>query len=65
MKASIILEKLGSYAFLKQTEDLTNNDSNIKAARLSKLSSEISAISIFGLLKSNIPGPPYWDNDFH
>ena len=41
MKASIILEKLGSYAFLKQTEDLTNNDSNIKAARLSKLSSEI------------------------
>ena len=49
MKASIILEKLGSYAFLKQTEDLTNNDSNIKAARLSKLSSEISAnLSFFG-----------------
>lgn len=43
MKASIILEKLGSYAFLKQTEDLTNNDSNIKVARFSKLSSEISA----------------------
>ena len=43
MKASIILEKLGSYAFLKQTEDLTNNDSNIKMARFSKLSSELSA----------------------
>ena len=43
MKASIILEKLGSYAFLKQTEDLTNNDSNIKAARFAKLSSELSA----------------------
>ena len=43
MKASIILEKLGSYAFLKQTEDLTNNDSNIKVARFSKLSSELSA----------------------
>ena len=43
MKVSIILEKLGSYAFLKQTEDLTNNDSNIKVARFSKLSSEISA----------------------
>ncbi|WP_157149444.1 oligoendopeptidase F [Brachyspira pilosicoli] len=43
MKASIILEKLGSYAFLKQTEDLTNNDSNIKVARFAKLSSEFSA----------------------
>lgn len=43
MKASIILEKLGSYAFLKQTEDLTNNDANIKVARFAKLSSEISA----------------------
>ena len=43
MKASIILEKLGSYAFLKQTEDLTNNDSNIKVARFAKLSSELSA----------------------
>ncbi|WP_157150068.1 oligoendopeptidase F [Brachyspira sp. SAP_772] len=43
MKASIVLEKLGSYAFLKQTEDLTNNDSNIKVARFAKLSSEISA----------------------
>ncbi|WP_300369903.1 oligoendopeptidase F [Brachyspira sp.] len=43
MKASIILEKLGSYAFLKQTEDLTNNDSNIKVARYYKLSSEFSA----------------------
>lgn len=43
MKAYIILEKLGSYAFLKQTEDLTNNDSNIKAARYYKLSSELSA----------------------
>lgn len=43
MKASIVLEKLGSYAFLKQTEDLTNNDSNIKVARFAKLSSEFSA----------------------
>lgn len=43
MKASIILEKLGSYAFLKQTEDLTNNDSNIKVVRFAKLSSEFSA----------------------
>ena len=43
MNASIILDKLGSYAFLKQTEDLTNNDSNIKIARFSKLASEFSA----------------------
>ncbi|MDA0000442.1 hypothetical protein OFR34_05625 [Brachyspira hyodysenteriae] len=43
MNASIILDKLGSYAFLKQTEDLTNNDSNIKVARFSKLASEFSA----------------------
>ena len=43
MEASIVLEKLGSYAFLKQTEDLTNNDSNIKVARFAKLSSEFSA----------------------
>ncbi|MEI0611829.1 oligoendopeptidase F [Brachyspira pilosicoli] len=43
MNASIVLEKLGSYAFLKQTEDLTNNDSNIKVARFAKLSSEFSA----------------------
>ena len=43
MKASIVLEKLGSYAFLKQTEDLTNNDSNIKVARFAKLSSEFLA----------------------
>ncbi|MBW5394016.1 oligoendopeptidase F, partial [Brachyspira hampsonii] len=43
MKASITLEKLGSYAFLRQTEDLTNNDSNVKMARFAKLSSEISA----------------------
>lgn len=43
MKASIVLEKLGSYAFLKQTEDLTNNDSNIKVVRFAKLSSEFSA----------------------
>ena len=43
MKAYIILEKLGSYAFLKQTEDLTNNESNIKVARYTKLSSDISA----------------------
>ncbi|WP_020004388.1 oligoendopeptidase F [Brachyspira innocens] len=43
MKASITLEKLGSYAFLRQTEDLTNNDSNVKVARFAKLSSEISA----------------------
>ena len=43
MKASITLDKLGTYAFLKQTEDLTNNDSNIKVARFTKLSSEFSA----------------------
>ena len=43
MKASIILDKLGTYAFLKQTEDLTNNDSNVKVARFTKLSSEFSA----------------------
>ena len=43
MNTSIILEKLGSYSFLKQTEDLTNNDSNIKVARFAKLSSEFSA----------------------
>ncbi|WP_028329637.1 oligoendopeptidase F [Brachyspira alvinipulli] len=43
MKASIILDKLGTYAFLKQTEDLTNNDSNVKVARFAKLSSEFSA----------------------
>ena len=43
MNTSIILERLGSYAFLKQTEDLTNNDSNIKMARFSKLASELSA----------------------
>lgn len=55
MKASIILEKLGSYAFLKQTEDLTNNASNIKVARFSKLSSELSAnLSFFGPELMNI-----------
>lgn len=43
MKASIILEKLGTYASLKQTEDLTDNDSNIKAARFTKLYAEFSA----------------------
>ena len=43
MKASITLDKLGTYAFLKQTEDLTNNDSNVKVARFAKLSSEFSA----------------------
>ncbi len=43
MNTSIILEKLGSYSFLKQTEDLTNNDSNVKMARFSKLASEFSA----------------------
>ncbi|WP_297277257.1 oligoendopeptidase F [uncultured Brachyspira sp.] len=43
MKTSIILDKLGTYAFLKQTEDLTNNDSNVKVARFTKLSSEFSA----------------------
>ena len=43
MKASITLDKLGTYAFLKQTEDLTNNDSNVKVARFTKLSSEFSA----------------------
>ena len=43
MNAYIILEKLGSYAFLRQTEDLTNNDSNIKVARFAKLSSDFSA----------------------
>lgn len=43
MNTSILMEKLGDYAFLKQTEDLANNDSNVRVARFSKLSSEFSA----------------------
>lgn len=43
MDASMLMEKLGDYAFLKQTEDLTNNDSNVRVSRFTKLSSEFSA----------------------